>query len=91
MNTETRARGVHSSRPGGYTHNDAHAACATIKRFQDRGVTRVIKGFEAMRQARSTSKRLARRPLDRHSPPQQGKGSSAAAAMTPACPKPTKT
>ena len=23
MNTETRARGVHSSRPGGYTHNDA--------------------------------------------------------------------
>ena len=25
MNTETRARGVHSSRPGGYTHNDAEA------------------------------------------------------------------
>ena len=23
MNTETRARGVHSSCPGGYTHNDA--------------------------------------------------------------------
>ena len=23
MNTETRVRGVHSSRPGGYTHNDA--------------------------------------------------------------------
>ena len=34
MNTETRARGVHSSRPGGYTHNDAHAACATIKGFE---------------------------------------------------------
>ena len=42
MNTETRARGVHSSRPGGYTHNDAHAAYATIERLQDRGVTRVI-------------------------------------------------
>ena len=26
MNTETRARGVHSSRPGGYTHNDAPAS-----------------------------------------------------------------
>ena len=26
MNTETRVRGVHSSRPGGYTHNDAPAA-----------------------------------------------------------------
>ena len=37
MNTETRVRGVHSSRPGGYTHNDAPAAYATIK------------GFEAMR------------------------------------------
>ena len=31
-----------SSRPGGYTHNDAHAACATIKGFEDRGVARVI-------------------------------------------------
>ena len=30
------------------------------------------------------------RPLDRNSPPQQGKGGSAAAAKTPACPKPTK-
>ena len=28
--------------------------------------------------------------LDRNSPPRQGKGGSAAAAMTPACPKPTK-
>ena len=34
MNTETRARDVHSSRPGGYTHNDAHAAYATIKGFE---------------------------------------------------------
>ena len=30
------------------------------------------------------------RPLDRNSPPQQGKGGNAAAEMTPACPKPTK-
>ena len=30
------------------------------------------------------------RPHDRNSPPQQGKGGNAAAAMTPACPKPTK-
>ena len=35
MNTETRARGVHSSRPGGYTHNDAHAACEDTISFQD--------------------------------------------------------
>ena len=34
MNTETRVRGVHSSRPGGYTHNDAHPAYATIKGFE---------------------------------------------------------
>ena len=26
MNTETRARGVHSSRPDGYTHNDAESS-----------------------------------------------------------------
>ena len=45
MNTETRARGVHSSRPGGYTHNDAHPAYATIKGFEDRGVTRMINGL----------------------------------------------
>ena len=30
------------------------------------------------------------RPHNRNSPPQQGKGGNAAAAMTPACPKPTK-
>ena len=29
-------------------------------------------------------------PHNRNSPPQQGKGGNAAAAMTPACPKPTK-
>ena len=29
-------------------------------------------------------------PLDRNSPPQQGKAGNAAVAMTPACPKPTK-
>ena len=43
MNTETRARGVHSSRPGGYTHNDAPAVCLS----------------KLMRRARSTSKRAA--------------------------------
>ena len=31
MNTEPRVRGVHSSRPGGYTHNDAHPAYATVQ------------------------------------------------------------
>ena len=30
------------------------------------------------------------RPHNRNSPPQQGKGGNVAAAMTPACPKPTK-
>ena len=34
MNTETRARGVHSSRSGGYTQNDTPAAYATINGFE---------------------------------------------------------
>ena len=38
MNTEPRVRGVHSSRPGGYTHNDAEDGLERL-RTKDRNMT----------------------------------------------------
>ena len=47
MNTETRVRGVHSSRPGGYTHMTLKDGLRHDQGVPGRGVTRMINGRRA--------------------------------------------